>query len=79
LGKRAREFASVARLRGLNPGAIAKATGPQPAFAGEGRGVKAPEVTGARPEAGRSIPGQGEVPLKRDGGPIPVVKCHSLG
>jgi hypothetical protein len=36
----------------------------------QGRGVKAPIVTGVMPEVGRSTPGQGEVPRKGHGGPI---------
>ena len=44
-----------------------------------GRGVKAPGITRARPEAGRSTPRQGEVPRKRDGGPLPVVRPNPSG
>ena len=65
--------------KGVKPRSRSESDKPAAALSSEGRGVKAPEVTGIRPEAGRSIPGQGEVPRKRDGGPIPVVRCQSLG
>ena len=39
----------------------------------EGHGVKVPQVTGVRPEAGRSIPGQGEAEVTLRGG---LKKCY---
>ncbi len=41
-------------------------------------GVKAPTVTGVRPEAGRSSPGQGEVRRKPDGGLLELLRFKSL-
>lgn len=42
--------------------------------ASEGRGVKAPGITGIRFEACRSNPGQGEVLRKGDGSPLPIMR-----
>ncbi len=67
LETRAREFTDVARIRqqAVNKG---KPTSPQPS--GEGRGVKAPEVTAVTRESSRSWRGQGEAGRKLGGGPI---------
>jgi hypothetical protein len=42
-------------------------------------GVKAPEVTGVRPEAGRSSPWQSEALRKQGGGSIPNMRHKSIG
>ena len=42
-------------------------------------GVKAPSVTGARPEAGRSSPGQSEALRKQGGGSLPNMRHKSIG
>lgn len=44
-----------------------------------GRDMKVSEITGIRPEASRSNPGQGEVWRKLDGGPIPVLETNRSG
>ena len=72
LEKRGRECGSVARLR-ANARSRSESDKPVVPFWHEGRGVKAPEVTGPRPEAARSSPGQGEAARKRRGSPIGVL------
>ena len=64
---------SGGEVKGFTPEAGAKATARSPLFAGQGRGAKVPEVTGPRPEAARSSPGQGEAARKRRGSPIGVL------
>lgn len=49
--------------------AIAKAISPQFRFRNQGQGVKAPGVTGERPETKRSSPEQGEADHQIGGGP----------
>jgi len=44
-----------------------------------GQGMKVPEVTGIRPEASRSNPGQDEVRRKLDGGPLPLIETIFSG
>ena len=42
-------------------------------------GVKAPQVTGVRPEAGRSSPRQNEALRKQGGGSLPNMSHKSIG
>ena len=44
-----------------------------------GLGMKVPEITGIRPEASRSNPGQVEVWRKPDGGPLPMLGTNHSG
>ena len=55
---------------------VAKANLPQHA---RGVGVKAPQVTGIRPEAGRSSPGQSEALRKQGGGSLPKLSHKWFG
>jgi hypothetical protein len=67
-------------LRG-DPQGTAKAIFRNPAR-GQGCGVQAPLIAWVRPEASRSNPGQDEVPLLGDGGPIEVlgsIRSRDLG
>jgi len=75
--KRGREFTSVVRLSSLSCVAGAKANA-RSCESSEGQGAKAPEITGVRPEARRSNPGQGEALRKQGGSLIGVVSCQSL-
>lgn len=53
----------------FSPGSLSESNWPIAGLTCVGRGVKAPEITGARPETGRSIPGQAEALRKGGGGP----------
>lgn len=70
-----REFISVVRLRKRSRSESDKTV----ACKSMGRDMKVSEITGIRPEASRSNPGQGEVWRKLDGGPIPVLETNRSG
>ena len=48
-------------------------------FGGQGGGIKVPLIMCLQPEAGRSNPGQDEVPHQWDGGPLPVLSSTCSG
>lgn len=66
-------------VNGFSLGNLSESNWSITASCGVGRGVKAPGITGTRPETGRSIPGQAEALRKRGGGPLPVLSIISLG
>ena len=73
---RGKEFISVANRLILATEAKAN---PAQQFTVRQVGVKAPQVTGVRPEAGRSSPWQSEALRKQGGGSLPTLSHKSFG
>lgn len=70
-------LSSVVNL--FSQGSLSESDRPQLLLGSEGHGLKEPGITGIKPEAGRSNLKQGEVPRKRNGGPLPILRSIRSG